>query len=61
MLLALPGPVGLIIVQIIRHEIFREVLKAAIIVVIRKKTVESISREGRYYYGCLLSCYLLIL
>ena len=37
MLLALPGPVGLIIVQIIRHEIFREVLKAAIIVVIRKK------------------------
>ena len=33
----LPVPVGIIIVQIIRNEIFREVLKAAIIVVIRKK------------------------
>ena len=33
----LPVPVGIIIVQIIQNEIFREVLKAAIIVVIRKK------------------------
>jgi hypothetical protein len=33
----LPVPAGIIIVQIIRNEIFREVLKAAIIVVIRKK------------------------
>ena len=34
---ALPVPIGIIIVQIIRNEIFREVLKAAIIVIIRKK------------------------
>jgi hypothetical protein len=34
---ALPVPIGIIIVQIMRNEIFREVLKAAIIVIIRKK------------------------
>lgn len=37
MLPMLPASAGIKIVQIIRNEIFREVLKAAIIVIIRKK------------------------
>lgn len=35
-IVALPVPLGLVVVHVIRSELFREVLKAAIIVIIRK-------------------------
>jgi len=35
-IVALPVPLGLVVVHVIRSELFREVLKATIIVIIRK-------------------------
>lgn len=36
-MLPLPGPVGPVIVAVVGSEILREIIKAALIVVIRKK------------------------